>query len=136
MKTAQEYISEIKTKIVEVNTQQLLTAMLTPEVIIIDVREHEEFLTGHIEGAVNLPRGVLEMKIHEHPSVSHHCEWQLALNELAEKEIYLICRTGGRSALAAASLLNMGFTKPYSVAGGMIQWQQDGFPVIPHKEMP
>ncbi|GGQ23475.1 rhodanese-like domain-containing protein [Shewanella litoralis] len=133
MKTAQEYISEIKTKIAEVNTQQLLTAMLNPEVIIIDVREHEEFLTGHIEGAVNLPRGVLEMKIHEHPSVSHHCEWVLALNELADKEIYLICRTGGRSALAAASLQNMGFTKPLSVAGGMMQWQQDGFPVIPHK---
>ncbi|GGP42190.1 hypothetical protein GCM10009347_07410 [Shewanella algicola] len=133
MKTAQEYISEVKNNIIEVSTQQLLSAMLNPEVIIIDVREHEEFLAGHIEGAVNLPRGVLEMKIHEHPSVSHHCEWEFALNELSDKDIYLICRTGGRSALAAASLQNMGFTKPLSVAGGMVQWQQDGFPVIPYK---
>ena len=63
MKTAQEYISEIKTHIIEVSTQELLTAMLNPDVIIIDVREHDEFTTGHIEGAVNFPRGVLEMKI-------------------------------------------------------------------------
>ncbi|QHS13489.1 rhodanese-like domain-containing protein [Shewanella sp. Arc9-LZ] len=133
MKTAQEYISEIKTHIIEVSTQELLTAMLNPDVIIIDVREHDEFTTGHIEGAVNFPRGVLEMKIHEHPLVSHHCEWVLALNELADKNIYLICRTGGRSALAAASLQDMGFSKPLSVAGGMMQWQQDGFPLVPHK---
>ena len=86
MKTAQEYISKIKANIIEVSTHDLLTAMLTPDVVIIDVREHEEFLLGHIEGAVNFPRGVLEMKIHEHPLVSHHCEWVLALNELAEKE--------------------------------------------------
>jgi rhodanese-related sulfurtransferase len=57
----------------------------------------------------------------------------LALNELADKNIYLICRTGGRSALAAASLQDMGFSKPLSVAGGMMQWQQDGFPLVPHK---
>ncbi|NCO70625.1 MULTISPECIES: rhodanese-like domain-containing protein [Shewanella] len=133
MKTAQEYISEIKANIIEVSTHDLLTAMLTPDVVIIDVREHEEFLLGHIEGAVNFPRGVLEMKIHEHPLVSHHCEWVLALNELAEKEIFLICRTGGRSALAADSLQNMGFKKPLSVAGGMVQWQQDGFPLVPYK---
>ena len=41
MKTAQEYISEIKTHIIEVSTQELLTAMLNPDVIIIDVREHD-----------------------------------------------------------------------------------------------
>jgi rhodanese-related sulfurtransferase len=133
MKTAQEYISEIKANIREVSTHELHTAMSKPDVVIIDVREHEEFLTGHIEGAINFPRGVLEMKIHEHPLVSHHCEWVLALTELAQKDIYLICRTGGRSALAAASLQNMGFSKPLSVAGGMMQWQQDEFPLVPHK---
>ncbi|MGK0410856.1 MAG: rhodanese-related sulfurtransferase [Shewanella psychromarinicola] len=133
MKTAQEYISEIKANIREVSTRELHTAMSKPDVVIIDVREHEEFLTGHIEGAINFPRGVLEMKIHEHPLVSHHCEWVLALTELAQKDIYLICRTGGRSALAAASLQNMGFSKPLSVAGGMMQWQQDEFPLVPHK---
>ncbi|AZG73371.1 rhodanese-like domain-containing protein [Shewanella livingstonensis] len=133
MKTAQEYISEIKVNIIEVTTHELHTAMSNHEVVIIDVREHEEFLTGHLAGAINFPRGVLEMKIHEHPSVSHHCEWLLALNELAEKDIYLICRTGGRSALAADSLQHMGFTKPLSVAGGMMQWQLDGFPLVPHK---
>jgi len=133
MKTAQEYISEIKANITEASTHELHTAMTNPDVVIIDIREHEEFLTGHIEGAVNYPRGVLEMKIHEHPLVSHHCEWVLALNELAQKDIYLICRTGGRSILAAASLQNMGFTRPLSVAGGMIQWQQDEFPLVPHR---
>ncbi|MGX9463013.1 rhodanese-like domain-containing protein [Shewanella sp. A14] len=133
MKTARQYISDIKTNISEVTTHELLTAMLNPEIVIIDVREHEEFITGHVEGAVNFPRGVLEMKIHEHPLVSHHCESLMALEELATKEIYLICRSGGRSALAAASLQNMGFTKPLSVAGGMAQWQRDGFPIVSYK---
>jgi rhodanese-related sulfurtransferase len=133
MKTAQEYISEIKANIMEASTHELHAAMTNPDVVIIDVREHEEFLTGHIEGAVNFPRGVLEMKIHEHPLVSHHCEWALALNELAQKDIYLICLTGGRSVLAAASLQNMGFTRQLSVAGGMMQWQQDEYPLVPHK---
>ncbi|QDE31308.1 MULTISPECIES: rhodanese-like domain-containing protein [Shewanella] len=133
MKTARQYISDIKANILEVTTQELLTAMLNPEAVIIDVREHEEFITGHVEGAVNFPRGVLEMKIQEHPLVSHHCEASMALEELANKDIYLICRSGGRSALAAESLQNMGFSRPLSVAGGMMQWQQDGFPLVSYK---
>jgi rhodanese-related sulfurtransferase len=69
------------------------------------------------------------MKIHQHPAVAAHCEPQLALTELANQPVYLICRSGARSALAALSLQQMGFTQVYSVAGGFQAWAAAGLPV-------
>ncbi|WP_266095393.1 rhodanese-like domain-containing protein, partial [Acinetobacter brisouii] len=84
----------------------------------------------YIDHSVNMPRGVLEMRIHQHPAVLQHCDTLVALDALAEHEIYLICRSGGRSALAAVSLQNMGFPKVFSVAGGMQAWQDANFPMV------
>jgi len=129
MKTSQEYVAEIRHQITEVSVEALKQCMLKEEVVLIDVREHEEFVTGHIQSAVNFPRGVLEMKLQEHPKVSHHCETRVALDALSQQDIYLICRTGGRSALAAKSLLEMGFSRVKSVAGGMIAWKESAMPL-------
>lgn len=128
MKTSQEFVSEVRRQIQEVSIDELKRALSESEAVLIDVREHEEFTTGHIQGSVNFPRGVLEMKLHEHPSVSHHCDVNVALGDLAKQDIYLICRTGGRSALAAKSLMEMGLAKVKSVAGGMIAWKENALP--------
>ena len=48
----------------------------------------------------------------------------------AEKDIYLICGTGARSALSIQALQNMGFEKLYSVEGGMQAWIDAGYPTI------
>lgn len=78
--------------------------------IILDVREEAEYAFGHIEGSKLIPMGQLEDR----------------LNELdKDKEIFVICRTGTRSALAAQKLAEKGFTKVYNVLPGMNSWNGD-----------
>lgn len=119
IKSSAELVAEAKSNISEVGIE-MLKAKLAQSSILIDVREPGEFQQAHIEGAVNFPRGVLEMQIDKHPAVKDEAE---PLSALAEQEIYLICRSGARSALAAESLMKMGFKSVYSVAGGMLAWQ-------------
>lgn len=129
MKTAQQLVTEAKSRITEVNVQQLQQALSDHHTLLIDVREPEEFAQGKIDRAVNMPRGVLEMKIHLHPSVAHLCDADQALAKLIDQPIYLMCRSGARSALTADSLRQMGFKQAISVAGGFVAWQEAGLPV-------
>lgn len=75
--------------------------------LILDVREAAEYAFGHIENAKSIPLGELETRLEE-------------LNK--DKEIYVICRTGNRSDLAANLLMNNGYTKVYNVLPGMNEW--------------
>jgi len=75
--------------------------------LILDVREEAEFAFGHIEGAKSIPLGELEARLSE-------------LDK--ESEIYVICRTGARSDLAAQQLVANGFTKVFNVLPGMTSW--------------
>ncbi|MFC0047314.1 rhodanese-like domain-containing protein [Rheinheimera tilapiae] len=129
IKSSQQLVAEARSQIREVSVQQLTTLMADHQTILIDVREPDEFQQGRVDRAVNYPRGVLEMKIHQHPAVAAHCEPQQALTELAGRPVYLICRSGARSALAALSLQQMGFSQVYSVAGGFQAWLDAGLPV-------
>lgn len=115
-----------KNNVNEVTTEQLQQA-LRDGARVIDVREPAEFTQGHIREAVNMPRGVLEMQLNQHPDVAGYDD---ALQRIADKPLYLICKTGGRSALAAESLERMGFDKVYSVAGGMSAWAEEKRPVV------
>ncbi|TQR20446.1 sulfurtransferase TusA family protein [Psychrobacillus vulpis] len=75
--------------------------------IILDVREAAEFAFGHIEGAKSMPMGELEARMKELDM---------------DQEIYVICRTGTRSDMAAQQLADAGFTKVYNVLPGMTAW--------------
>ncbi|WP_080848264.1 sulfurtransferase TusA family protein [Cytobacillus gottheilii] len=75
--------------------------------LILDVREAAEYAFGHIDDAKSIPMGELESRLGE-----------LDKNE----EIYVICRTGKRSDLAAQLLAKNGFTKVYNVLPGMNEW--------------
>lgn len=75
--------------------------------LILDVREVAEYAFGHIEGAKSIPMGELESRLGE-----------LDKNE----EIYVICRTGNRSDLAAQLLAKNGYSKIYNVLPGMNEW--------------
>ena len=131
MKTSQQLVAEAKAAIKEVDVAQLSAYLQQQsEPLLIDVREPAEFAQAHIAGAVNYPRGVLEMQLANHPLVAASgCTAEVALAQLAKQPLYLICRSGARSALAAESLQRMGFTDVYSVAGGMVAWQDAGYPV-------
>lgn len=78
--------------------------------IVLDVREEAEYAFGHIEGAKSIPMGELEDRLDE-------------LDK--DQEIYVICRTGKRSDLAAQKLAEKGFTKVYNVLPGMGSWNGD-----------
>jgi len=129
MKTSQQLIAAAKANIKEITVADLAAYLEQhPQPRLIDVREAAEFAQGHIAGAVNYPRGVLEMQLANHPAVAASgCTTDVALTRLASAPLYLICRSGGRSALAAESLQRMGFTDVYSVAGGMQDWLAANF---------
>lgn len=123
MKTCPELVQQIMPNIKTISIDELPAKLEQDNALLIDVREPGEFGQGHIDSAVSMPRGVLEMKIHQHPAVQNYDSPQEALQALADYDIYLICQAGGRSALATESLQRMGFENVYSVNGGMNAWQ-------------
>ena len=116
MKTANDLVKIAKAQITDVSLAQAETACRKADVII-DVREPDEYAAGHIEGAVSLPRGVLEFKIADLPAVSS-----------ADTDILLYCKTGDRAALAAQSLETLGYKNVVSIAGGYDAWTEAGKP--------
>jgi len=91
------------------------------KVAIIDVREKNEFAAGHVPGAINLPRGVIEFNIW--PYVGYPDKTDL------NKRFYLYCKTGSRVALAAKSLQELGFTNLVVVDMQFQDWLDAGYPV-------
>lgn len=82
---------------------------------VIDVREPGEYQLGHLPGAVNIPRGVLEFKIGDHAALANK-----------DLPIVLYCKTGGRAALSAVNLQRMGYTQVRSLTGGYDGWVSNG----------
>jgi rhodanese-related sulfurtransferase/TusA-related sulfurtransferase len=86
--------------------QQKLEANQSP--VILDVRESAEYAFNHIPDAKSVPLAELDDYV----------------NELdKEFEIYVVCRTGNRSDLAAQKLASAGFTKVFNVVPGMNEWE-------------
>ena len=92
---------------------------------IIDIRDIRELQnSGRIEGAVHVPRGMLEFWLD--PESAYFKEGKLDLN----KEMVLFCAGGLRSALAAKTLKDMGFEKVSHIDGGFGAMKQSKFKVI------
>lgn len=91
--------------------------------VIIDIREPAEFQRGHIPGAVHIPRGLLEFEI---LPVLERCGVTTTPDEC---DILLYCGTGGRSALAAKSMDDMGFKNARSMDGGIVAWAEAKLPL-------
>jgi len=123
IKSGAQIVEDIKGNITEVTVDDLANN-LAKDIVLIDVREPEEYKESHIAGSVNFPRGVLEMKLPLHPEFK---DAESPLDEMNKLDIYLICRSGARSALAAESLQRMGFSNVLSVSGGMMEWINKGF---------
>ena len=84
--------------------------------LVIDVRERHEFEAGHLEGAVHIGKGVIERDIEK--------------QDLADDaRIVLYCGGGYRSAIAAKSLQDMGWTNVHSLWGGWRAIQAEGLPI-------
>ncbi|WP_230987788.1 rhodanese-like domain-containing protein [Bathymodiolus japonicus methanotrophic gill symbiont] len=103
------------------NAKQNITEITVPDAqqalhdyLIIDAREPAEFAAGQIPNAVNIPRGVLEFQINNHPAFT---------GQHAAK-IIVYCQSGGRSALATESLHKLGYANAVSLAGGYKAWTE------------
>lgn len=116
--TGHDFVLAAKSLIREVSAEEAL-ALMARGAKVVDVREPEEFAAGHLPGALNIPRGVLEFKV-------------AAVPELQDREPALLvyCKTGGRSALATRVLNQMGYGEAVSLAGGFDPWAQAGRPVV------
>lgn len=121
--TAADLVADARRQIREIAPQDY--AALPAGQVLIDVREPAEYATGHIAGAVNIPRGVLEFEVDAHPAVANVSDPALSRKE---RPLYLYCRTGGRAALAALSLQRLGFVDVRSIAGGIVAWTGAGLP--------
>ena len=100
-------------------------ACLNSGTLLIDIREPAEFLRGHLPGAIHLPRGLLEFQIHALVD-QRRTDQNIALED---QPIVLYCGTGGRSALAAKSLEDLGYNNVVSMDGGIVAWAQAKFPL-------
>lgn len=98
---------------------------LTPETLLIDIREPAEYQRGHLPGAVLSPRGLLEFEIHglvQRTATDHNVAPE-------DRDIVLYCGTGGRSALAAETLNRMGYRNVRSMDGGVVAWAAARLPI-------
>lgn len=120
--TAQDLVAQARAAIEEIDPEGL-SAHQAAGAPVIDVREPSEFAEGHLPGAVNIPRGVLEFQVDAHPSLNFKTDPHLS-HRL--EPIIVYCRTGGRSALAAEALKRLGFDRPLSLAGGWLRWVESG----------
>ncbi len=118
MKTLKEMLAEARQVVPEEGPADLQRRMKSGEkVVVIDVRDPDEFRDGHIEGSANISRGFLEFRI------------GTAVTDPATP-IVLYCQTGLRSVLAAKALRELGYATVINLQGGYQKWVQSGLPVV------
>ena len=115
-KTLMDFVKQAKSQIEEIDVLAV-DALLNEGYQVLDVREPAEFISGTIEGALNIPRGILE------PAAD--LQYAGRREELADrnKKWLLFCASSGRSAMAAVVLQDMGFKNIKNINGGIAAWK-------------
>jgi len=110
-------VDDAKTRIDEITPEEVKQKRDKDEhLVLLDIREQNEWKDSHISGAEYLGRGVIERDIEEeYPDV--------------EEELVLYCEDGFRSTLAADNLQKMGYQNVKSLAGGFRSWVEAGLPI-------
>jgi molybdopterin/thiamine biosynthesis adenylyltransferase/rhodanese-related sulfurtransferase len=106
-------LAAAKANIRETTTEEAEAELARPEAVLLDVREPDEYEQGAVAGAVHLPRGNLETSIEGRiPDKGSH--------------VLVMCAGGVRSAFAADTMQQLGYTDVASVAGGFNRWKDEG----------
>ncbi|MBB1283152.1 rhodanese-like domain-containing protein [Flavisolibacter sp. BT320] len=122
-KSAMDLVKEAKQNVENLSPEQVEQELSTGNATLIDIRESEELdQTGKIPGSVHAPRGMLEFYADD--SLPYH-KPEFDKN----KRIILHCASGGRSALAASTLKQMGYENVAHLDGGIKAWKEAGKPV-------
>jgi rhodanese-related sulfurtransferase len=125
-KTAAELVAEAKSRIENLAPAQV-AAEMEDGAVLIDLREPAECVAhGVIPGAIHAPRGMIEFYA-DPTSAYHRPEFDPA------GRVILACASGGRSALAADTLRQMGYDHVAHLAGGLNAWREAGYPVEPSR---
>ena len=112
-----ELVDQARAATKQVTIDDLKKALDAKEdILVLDVREADEFRADHIPGAFNLPRGLLEFEI-----------WTVAPDR--NKKIFVFCKTGVRAALATKRLNELGYKNAVSVNTGSVAWLLADYPV-------
>ncbi len=94
--------------------------------LIIDVREPGEYKAGHIKGAINIPRGLLEFFL----TMPNHKKTFIPPAKRRNIKILVYCKSGCRATLAAASLKQLGFRNVTNLKGGFLAAKKAGLPIV------
>lgn len=81
----------------------------------LDVRSEEEFTSGHVPGAINVPHNQIEAHLNQ-------------IQHLKDKPVLIYCRSGRRAAMAETTLTALGFTQIYHLEGDMQGWSRNQLP--------
>ena len=110
-----DLLAQAKSQIIEIDTNEAASRIAAGGVIVLDVREPDEYEQGALPDALHIPRGHLEAQIE---------------GRIVEKSapVLVYCAGGVRSAFATKTLHELGYTNVVSVAGGFGKWKDEGRP--------
>jgi rhodanese-related sulfurtransferase len=122
-----EMVAEAKGRVREISPQDVKRALDDGEdVLLVDVREPHEYAEGHVPGALNVPRGMLELTADADSPVADP-----ALAERTETKVVTYCLKGpgARSLFAAETLGELGFRDVAAMSAGVNGWADAGLPL-------
>jgi molybdopterin/thiamine biosynthesis adenylyltransferase/rhodanese-related sulfurtransferase len=113
MPSFRELLKDAKDRITEIDTAGAEAEVAKPNTVVLDVREPDEYEQGAIPGAVHIPRGHLESQVE---------------GRILDRDAHIVvyCAGGTRSAFAADTLNQLGYTDVSSMAGGFNRWKDEG----------
>lgn len=100
----------------EINPSQATLLINREDAQVVDVREADEYASGHLQDARNIPLGKLAERASE-------------IEKYKDKPLILCCASGVRSAKACSELKKLGFSRLHNLAGGVDAWRQAGMPL-------
>ena len=124
--TAVQMVTEARVGLENISPQDAQAELAAGQTVLLDIREPVEW-SEHIEGAVQVPRGLLEFAA-DPTSPRHNAELDPA------RRVIVYCRSGVRAALAASTLKTLGYVDVANLDGGISAWKQAGLPILDHHE--
>jgi molybdopterin/thiamine biosynthesis adenylyltransferase/rhodanese-related sulfurtransferase len=113
MASFRDLLRDAKARIREIDTSTAADEVARPGTVVLDVREPDEYEQGALPGALHIPRGHLESQVESR--ITDH-----------DAHVVVYCAGGTRSAFAADTLTQLGYTDVSSMAGGFNKWKDEG----------